>query len=249
MPLYGLIGFPLSHSFSKGYFTEKFIREGIADCRYELFPLENISALPQLIADHPDLGGLNVTIPYKEAVIPYLTHLDDTAREIGAVNCIRLRDGQLTGFNTDAIGFADSLRQLAGGHWAQPGRRALILGTGGASKAVAYVLQQFGVLYQYVSRRPRSADTLAYTDLETLESFDLIVNTSPLGMYPHTDACPDLPYLTLNSKHLTYDLVYNPEKTIFLQKSEAQGASIENGLAMLYGQAEAAWEIWNNDLT
>ncbi len=245
--LYALIGYPLSHSFSKGYFTEKFAREGIANSRYELFPLENIAEFPNLIADNPDLRGLNVTIPYKETVIPYLTDLDETARQIGAVNCIRIEGSRLTGYNTDAIGFGHSLRALAGGRWTQPGQRALILGTGGASKAVAYVLREFGVMYQYASRQPEGPDMLAYAALENLDSFDLIINTSPLGMYPNTEKCPDIPYLTLNSQHLVYDLVYNPEKTIFLQQSENQGAAIKNGLEMLYGQAEAAWEIWGRE--
>jgi shikimate dehydrogenase len=246
MRLFGLIGFPLGHSFSKGYFTEKFAREGIADARYELFPLEKIDDFKSLLARERELCGINVTIPYKEKVLPFLDDLDDTARQIGAANCIRIGpDRKLTGFNTDTIAFEASLRNLEEGRWAKPGQKALILGTGGAAKGVAYALSKIGIIFSYVSRTPDRPEVLSYGDLKALSDVQLIVNTTPLGMAPNTESCPDLPFDLLNEQHLVYDLVYNPLETVLLRCALTQGCTIKNGLEMLYLQAEAGWDIWN----
>lgn len=240
--LFGLIGYPLSHSFSKKYFTEKFEREAIAQCRYELFPIAAIDELPALLAAHPNLQGLNVTIPYKEQVLTYLHQLDPRAAAIGACNCIRIRQGQLQGFNTDAIGFEQSLREKLLPH----DTAALVLGTGGAAKAVCYVLKQLGISFKQVSRQA-SAGQLTYTQVTPalLQSCSLVINTTPLGMHPKTDEAPDLPYQALTADHYLYDLVYNPAHTTFLQKGAEAGARIKNGLDMLVIQAEESWEIWN----
>lgn len=237
--MYGIIGYPLSHSFSPGYFREKFRQLGI-DATYDAFPLAAITGLPALLEQHAGLQGLNVTIPYKQSVMAYLDELDATAEAVGAVNCIRIRDGKLKGFNTDTIGFANSLKPLLG----KEHNHALILGTGGAAKAVVYALQQLGITYKLVSR---TGGDLRYEDLnrELIESHQLIINTTPLGMYPAVDQAPDLPYSLLGPGHLLYDLVYNPEETLFLQRGKAQGAVIKNGYDMLIGQAEAGWAIWN----
>jgi shikimate dehydrogenase len=243
---FGLIGYPLSHSFSKGFFTGKFEREGITDCRYENYPLEDISALPGLIAGDTKLEGLNVTIPYKEKVLPLLDGMDSEAREVGAVNTIRIeRKGglRLTGFNTDVYGFRKSLEPLL-----EPGfKKALILGTGGASKAVAHVLRQLGMEVTWVSRSPGGSDRIAYADVSAalIAETPLIVNCSPLGMVPDTGTCPDLPYSALTPGHVLYDLIYNPEETRFLAHGRKQGAKTKNGLQMLHLQAEKSWEIWN----
>lgn len=247
MTYLGLIGYPLSHSFSEGYFTEKFAREGISDrfC-YETHPLAQITELPALIARKPGLLGLNVTIPYKEAVLPYLDELDPAAAEIGAVNTIHFKDGRSIGYNTDVVGFQNSLDDflMANGG---PSGQALILGTGGAAKAVAWVLGNRDVDFHYVSRNPL-ADQLSYEQVnETfIADIDLIVNTTPLGMAPKIETCPDIPYHCLGKGHRLYDLVYNPAETLFLKQGRLQGAATLNGLAMLHGQAEAAWSIWTN---
>lgn len=240
--IFGLIGYPLSHSFSKGYFIEKFKREGIADCAYELFPLSDISLFPALLQEQPNLVGLNVTIPHKEAVIPYLNELDEEAREIGAVNTITIRSGKTKGYNTDVYGFEASFRK----HLQPHHQRALVLGTGGASKAVLHVLRKWGIPYLLVSRTGGEGK-ISYNDLtpELLESHTIIINTSPLGMYPKVEACPELPYEALTPQHYLYDLIYNPAETIFLRKGKEAGAITENGLEMLHLQAEKAWEIWN----
>jgi shikimate dehydrogenase len=245
--LYGLIGYPLGHSFSQQYFSEKFAREGITNARYELFPLENIVGLPMLLERQPDLCGLNVTIPHKESVVPLLHELDDTARIVGAVNCIKIRDRRLTGFNTDVVGFEQTLKMWGDGQWAADGSMALILGTGGASKAVAYVLKKLGISFKFVSRNPSGNDQISYEALNRLPaaSYHLIVNTTPLGMAPRLETCPDLPFERLTPQHLVYDLIYNPAETLLLQRAKAQGCSVTNGLEMLHLQAEAAWEIWN----
>lgn len=242
MKTYGLIGFPLSHSFSKGFFTKKFEEEQIAGHQYETFPIPAITEFPALLAQHPDLCGLNVTIPYKEQVIPYLDELSDAAAQIGAVNCIRFKDGKKKGFNTDVIGFRESLQPLLQPHH----HKALVLGTGGAAKAVMYALQEMNIDYLVASRTPGNG-TVAYSSLDqaTMEAYTLIINTTPLGMYPNVDACPDIPYEYITSRHLLYDLVYNPAETLFLQKGAAQGAVIKNGYEMLILQAEASWDIWN----
>lgn len=244
MKNFGIIGFPLKSSFSRNLFNEKFKQEHI-DAYYHLCPIENIAEFPRLIDSAP-FSGMNVTIPYKQAVIPYLTALDETASEIGAVNVIRfehLADGsqRTTGYNTDAIGFERSLLPLL----SRDVKQALVLGTGGASKAVAYVLRKNGIAFTFVSRT-KAAGQLTYTELtrEIIEENPLIINTTPLGMYP-PESCPDIPYEYLTDRHLLYDLVYNPAKTVFLAKGEERGAAIKNGLEMLHGQAVAAWEIWN----
>lgn len=241
MKLLGIIGNPLGHSFSKQYFTEKFVREGIEGWTYEKFPLGNISELPGLIASHPDLCGLNVTIPYKQQVIPYLDALDDEARQIGAVNCISFRNGRLTGHNTDAHGFRSSLLELIGND--RPA--ALVLGTGGAAKAVHYVLKGLGIDFIPVSRT-KSEDVLNYDELDEsiIYRSKLIINTTLLGTHPEVDALPDIPYRYLTPGHYLFDLVYNPAETAFMKRGREHGASICNGYGMLVGQAEAAWEIW-----
>lgn len=238
--MYGIIGYPLLQTFSPGYFNKKFEDQGIQDT-YEKFPLNKIDDLKQVLKRHPDLKGMNVTIPYKQAVIALLDELDDTAQQIGAVNTISIKNGKLKGYNTDTIGFTNSLKPLL----KPQHNKALILGTGGASKAVAYALQQLSIGYHFVSRR-KAEDQLSYTDLNKtiIEDHKLIINTTPLGMVPHENAYPDIPYAFLSAEHLLYDLIYHPEETLFLQKGKEYGASIKNGYEMLIGQAEAAWEIW-----
>ncbi|NLR81837.1 shikimate dehydrogenase family protein [Chitinophaga eiseniae] len=242
MKMYGLIGYPLSHSFSKGFFKEKFEKENITGCQYENYPIPGITEFTTLLEEHPQLQGLNVTIPYKEVVIPFLDELSDAAARIGAVNCIHFNGGKKTGYNTDVIGFTKSLQPLLQPHHTQ----ALVLGTGGAAKAIMYALEQLGITYTIVSRRPENG-AIAYEALDqaTMEAHTVIVNTTPLGMYPKVDTFPEIPYQYLSSRHLLYDLVYNPAETAFLQKGAAQGATIKNGHEMLILQAEASWEIWN----
>jgi shikimate dehydrogenase len=240
---FGLIGYPLSHSFSKKYFTEKFAKEGWNDCLYENHAIATVDALPGLLKDNPLLEGINVTIPYKEQVIPFLFHQSEVVKAIQACNCIQIQNGKLTGYNTDVTGFELSLAPgLNNTH-----RQALILGTGGAAKAVEYVFSKMGIQYRYVSRK-NSPGSLSYDDITPalLASFTLIINTTPLGMYPHTAECPPIPYQALGSRHYLFDLVYNPEKTLFLQKGEAQGATVKNGQDMLVIQAEESWHIWNS---
>lgn len=247
MRTFGLIGYPLTHSFSQKYFSKKFEDEGI-DARYLNFPLNNIGELKGLLEQHPYLAGLNITIPYKEQVLPFLDELDTEAGHIGAVNVIKITWNQgkahLKGYNSDLKGFSESLAPLLKDHH----RKALILGTGGASKAVAHGLLKAGILYRFVSRSPKGPAQVSYEALspEILSEYKVIVNTSPLGMSPNTDQCPLLPYEALGADHLCYDLIYNPETTLFLQKAAEQGAVIKNGLDMLHLQAEAAWRIWNS---
>jgi shikimate dehydrogenase len=244
MKVFGLIGFPLSHSFSKKYFSEKFIRENITDCRYELFPLKDISAFADLWKNNPSLMGVNVTIPFKEKVIPFLDLYSDVVAKTGACNCIKKIDGLLKGFNTDVIGFEKVLLQnLKPNH-----RAALILGTGGAAKAVQYVLGKNAINYLLVSRTPRK-DQISYADLdiELMRAHSLIINTTPVGMYPDIHESPDIPYEYLTENHFLFDLIYNPAKTLFLQKGESQGAFIQNGEGMLVIQADESWSIWNTN--
>lgn len=242
MKMYGLIGYPLSHSFSKGFFKEKFEKENITGCQYENYPIPGITEFTTLLEEHPQLQGLNVTIPYKEVVIPFLDELSDAAARIGAVNCIHFSGGKKTGYNTDVIGFTKSLQPLLQPHHTQ----ALVLGTGGAAKAIMYALEQLGITYTVVSRRPENgAITYEALDQATMEAHTVIVNTTPLGMYPKIDTFPEIPYQYLSSRHLLYDLVYNPAETAFLQKGATQGAVVKNGHEMLILQAEASWEIWN----
>jgi shikimate dehydrogenase len=243
MKRYGLIGYPLSHSFSQKYFTEKFQREGITGCVYDNFPLASIDEFPALIQQQADLHGLNVTIPYKEKVIPFLHAQSEVVKSIGACNCISIENGELTGHNTDVVGFEASLRPLLQPHH----KKALVLGTGGAAKAVHYVLNKLGIDFYEVSRTPGTARQFSYQQVDeaVIKEHEVIINTSPLGMYPNIDECPPIPYQALTTKHYLFDLVYNPAKTLFLQKGEEQGAAIKNGHDMLIIQAEESWRIWN----
>lgn len=241
MDKYGIIGYPLGHSFSRAFFTEKFQREHI-DAEYVNFEIPSADMLPGIVQANPNLRGLNVTLPYKEAVIPMLDELSDEAKEIGAVNVIRVRDGRLKGFNSDIIGFMDSIRPLLK-PWHQ---HALVLGTGGASRAIRVGLQRLGIEWTYVSRTP-APGRLTYADLtsELMEHYQVIVNCSPVGMFPRVDACPDIPYQLLTGRHLLYDLVYNPQETLFLKRGAEHGAAVKNGLEMLHLQALASWRFWN----
>ena len=233
---YGIIGFPLLHSFSAKYFNEKFAAEQI-DAEYSLYPMKELTneSMQELMQS---LDGFNVTLPHKQAVIPYLDGLDDTAESIGAVNVVYQR----IGYNTDCIGFMDSLRPLLRAY----DKKALVLGTGGASKAVCYGLKKLGITPTLVSRTPKEG-MLAYNALndEIMESHTVIVNCTPLGMLPDVDSCPAIPYELITAQHLLFDCVYNPEETLFLRKGKAQGALTMNGMEMLVGQAKAAWRIWN----
>lgn len=244
MRFFGLIGYPLGHSFSKKYFTEKFDKEGI-NGRYDLYELREIEEFAGL-KNMTDLCGLNVTIPYKQQIIPFLDELDPVATEIGAVNVIKFirlnNELKLKGFNSDAVGFVQSIQPYLRPHH----RKALILGTGGASKAIDYSLRMMGVETKFVSRSPANGQ-FSYQDLneDILTEYHVIINASPVGTFPHVDSCPDIPYRFLTSGHLLFDSVYNPAETLFLQKGKAQGTSVLNGEGMLTGQAEAAWKIWN----
>ncbi|MCS6822047.1 MAG: shikimate dehydrogenase [Microscillaceae bacterium] len=247
MHLLGLLGYPLGHSFSQKYFNQKFENEGLTNYKYELFELPQIELLPQLIASQPNLRGFNVTIPYKEKILTYLDELDTFAEKIKAVNVVKiLSNGKKIGYNSDYYGFLQSLKNT---NWNLTGKKALILGTGGSAKAVRVALQILGIEYQHVSTRYHNAQNLQYSHLneEILADYQLIINTTPLGMHPHSNLCPAIPYQLLTPAHYCFDLVYNPEKTLFLQKAESQGAKIKNGLEMLYLQAEKSWEIWTQD--
>ena len=249
MRQFGLIGRTLGHSFSQTYFTQKFYSLSLTEHRYDLFELESVEQLPGLLAANPDLVGLNVTVPYKESVVPYLDDLAPSAARVGAVNVIECRpDGRLRGHNTDYIGFRDSLRPF---YAAQGGTgRALVLGTGGAAKAVEVGLRELGIPYWLVSRNPL-ANGLTYTDLtpQLVAGHSLIVNATPLGTFPRTDECPPLPYQALTPEHYLYDLVYNPTETLFMTKGREAGAQAKNGFEMLCFQAEAAWEIWHANMS
>ena len=245
MEKYGLIGYPLGHSFSVGYFNEKFQNEGI-DAEYVNFEIPQIDMLPEVIASNPDLVGLNVTIPYKEKVISYLDHVSPEARTIGAVNVIRVihkgKNVILKGYNSDVIGFTQSIEpRLEPYH-----KKALILGTGGASKAINYGLKSLGLETVFVSRFERPG-TIQYEKLtpEDIKEYNVIVNCTPCGMFPHTNKCPNLPYEAMDSHTLLYDLIYNPDETLFMYKGKQQGATVVNGLEMLLLQAFASWEFWH----
>lgn len=244
--IYGLLGFPLGHSFSRNFFSEKFRSENIC-AEYLNFEIPDIGDFVEILAEYPDLAGLNVTIPYKRQIIPYLDDLDPVAKKIGAVNVVKINyspDGEplLKGYNSDVIGFHDSLVPLLGDERG----KALILGTGGASRAVAEAFSQLGMEFTFVSRKAAEG-VLTYEDLtpEILDSHHVIVNTTPLGMYPHVDSCPPIPYTLLSDAFLCYDLVYNPEVTLFMKKAAESGARVKNGREMLILQAEASWQIWN----
>lgn len=245
MDLYGLIGHPLGHSFSKKFFNEKFQNEMI-DAEYRNFDIDTIKSFPTIIEECSNLRGLNVTIPYKELIIPYLDELSEDAQAIGAVNVIKISRNHegvhLKGYNSDVIGFTDSIRPLL-----KPfHKKALILGTGGASKAIRYGLYKLGIETCFVSRRPKEG-MLTYSDLtaDIMAEYTVIVNCSPVGMFPHTDERPDLPYQLIGSHHILYDLVYNPDETLFMKSGKEQGATTKNGLEMLILQARAGWNFWN----
>ena len=241
MDKYGIIGNPLGHSFSKGFFTEKFAREGI-DAQYLNFQIPEIGKLTDVLKENPELRGINVTLPYKTEVIPFLDELSDEAREIGAVNVVQIRNGHLKGFNSDIIGFTRSIQPLLKPHH----KKALILGTGGASRAIRVGLTRLGLEWKYVSRTPREGmSTYDNITAETLKEYKVIVNCSPVGMFPKVDECPAIPYEFLTADNLLYDLVYNPEDTLFLKRGREQGARGKNGLEMLHLQAIASWEFWN----
>lgn len=245
MKTFGLVGYPLSQSFSQKHFTKKFADQNI-NAQYLNFELENIGLFHDIVEKHPDLEGLNVTIPYKEQIIPLLNDLNPEAKEIGAVNVVKIirTNNSITfkGYNSDVYGFEYSLKPLL----RPQHKKALILGTGGASKAVYFVLNKLGIESKYVSRTPQK-NQLAYSEItpQLFQEYKLIVNCTPLGMFPNTNNCPDIPYAAANSDFLFYDLIYNPAETLFLTKAKEQGAAIKNGAEMLTKQAERAWEIWN----
>jgi shikimate dehydrogenase len=257
---FGLIGYPLSHSFSQHFFSEKFLKENIMNAQYDNFPIESIQSFAALWKEHPSLEGLNVTIPYKKEVIPFLQHSSPVVQAIKACNCIRKFNNELYGYNTDVIGFEKSLLPFLQAHHTH----ALILGTGGASAAVQWVLQQLNIQYQVVSRKANTQELntikentlelnteikykLSYEQLNKsiIESHTLIINTSPLGMYPNVHEAPPIEYDAISPLHHLYDLVYNPTETLFMKNGLAQGATVQNGLAMLHIQAEESWAIWN----
>jgi shikimate dehydrogenase len=247
MEKYGLIGYPLGHSFSKNYFNQKFEAENIDAC-YVNFEIPNIKELKSVIKENPELRGLNVTIPYKEQVIPLLDEIDDNAKEIGAVNVIQFKKGlfgkvKLKGFNSDIIGFKESISPLLG----ENHKKALILGTGGASKAVYHGLKQLGVEPTFVSRSKKN-DCLTYEEItpEVMNENIVIVNTTPLGMFPNINECPNIPYDLITPNHILYDLLYNPDETLFMNKGKSMGATVKNGLEMLLLQAFAGWNIWQS---
>jgi shikimate dehydrogenase len=244
--VFGLIGSTVSHSFSKSYFDEKFFREGLRDYHYELFPLKNISDLEPLLKDTKGLAGLNVTIPYKEQVLKYLDEVDGSAKKIGAVNVIKIKDGKLKGYNTDSEAFHETLQK-----WLPTDKtfKALILGTGGSSKAVQEALKKLKIEYVVVSRSAKKGIiTYDYLDKnpKIISESLLVVNTTPLGMSPNTETMPNIDFEQIGEDHFVYDLIYNPARTMFLQKAEMRGATIKNGLEMLHVQAEKSWIIWNN---
>ncbi len=242
MKKYGLIGKSLKHSFSQHYFSEKFLNEKLSDCQYENFELASIDDLPALVESIPDLLGLNVTIPYKQDILPFLKHRDDIVKKIGACNCIKIIGHQLYGYNTDAPAFQLSLQSKIKKHH----QCALVLGSGGASKAVQAALSEMGIDFLVVSRH-QEGNEIGYEEIgeKMIREHLLIINTTPVGMFPNTEQDPPLPYEALSPQHLLFDLIYNPEKTKFLQQGEARGAQIINGYEMLQLQAEQSWEIWN----
>ena len=246
MDKYGLIGFPLGHSFSISYFNQRFQDEGI-DAVYENYEIPNIDALPEVLGSNPELKGLNVTIPYKEKVIPFLDTIAPEARAIGAVNVIRVthrgNKTELKGYNSDVIGFTKSIEPMLDKKWHQ---KALILGTGGASKAIDYGLRSLGLETVFVSRYERP-NTIQYKTItpEVVKEYNVIVNCTPLGIYPKTEVCPDLPYEAMDSHTILYDLIYNPDETLFMKRGAQYGANVKNGLEMLLLQAFASWEFWH----
>lgn len=245
--VFGLIGQTVSHSFSKAYFDEKFFRDGLRDHRYELFPLGAINEVEELIANTKGLTGLNVTLPYKEKVIQYLDVIDAAAKEIGAVNVIKIEEGKLKGYNTDSAAFYETLER-----WLPKGTvfKALVLGSGGSSKAVQEALRKLKIDLKVVSREEGKADLtyeqLTQDDKKIMSECNLIINTTPLGMHPKTETMAPISMENIGKQHFVYDLIYNPARTLFLQRAEMHGATIKNGLEMLHVQAEKSWEIWNS---
>jgi shikimate dehydrogenase len=240
---YGLVGKNISYSFSKKYFTDKFLSEKIENTTYENFDLENIFEFKKTLQNNPELKGLNITIPYKEAIIPFLDKISKKAKTIGAINTLKItKKGKLKGYNTDYHGFSESLKPLLQTHH----KKALILGTGGASKAVAFALLNLGIKYKYVSRKPNNK-TLLYSDLNETHFLEnqIIINCTPLGTSPNVNVCPEIPYQYFTKKHIAFDLIYNPAETLFLQNAALNGSIIQNGLLMLQLQAEKSWQIWN----
>lgn len=246
MRKFGLIGYPLGHSFSKGYFTEKFKRENLTDVQYDNYPIEDPAEFEKLHKNDPELCGLNVTIPYKESIIPFLDVLSEEARIIGAVNtvCLCRKTGKLArvGHNTDVVGFRKSLEE----HLKHMPEQALVLGTGGSSKAVKYVLDDMGINVISVSSSGKE-NAISYKELtkDVVDNAKLIVNTTPLGMHPNVDGCPDIPFDAVTGEHVLFDLVYNPKETLFMKRGKEKGATVVNGYDMLVYQAEGSWEIWN----
>jgi len=245
MRKFGLIGYPLSHSFSPAYFAEKFTNEGNFDCSYQAFPIKSVEECTRLLADNPDLEGLNVTIPYKKEIIALLHNSTEAVKQTGACNCIKIKNSILTGYNTDVIGFEKSLLpKLTNAH-----TKALILGTGGAAAAVEFVLKKLNIHFLFVSRNGHTGKSISYKDVtaELIKEYTLIINTTPLGMYPAVEQCPDIAYDFLMAEHYLYDLIYNPAETLFLKKGAEKGAVTKNGSDMLIIQAEESWKIWNRD--
>lgn len=242
MRKFGLIGESLGHSFSPGYFKDKFLREGIDDASYEAFELKRIDEVKTLLTN-PEIHGLNVTIPYKVLIVPFLDGLSDVARAVGAVNTVVLQEGKAIGCNTDVHGFRSALKPVLRSHH----NRALILGSGGASAAVRYTLKQLGVQSMTISRHPKKPDQAAYEEVNeaAIKHFPLIINTTPVGQWPDVDACPDIPYEFIGPSNLLVDLVYNPEETLFMAKGREKGAWVKNGYDMLVNQAERSWALWN----
>lgn len=243
MNLYGLIGYPLGHSFSKKYFTEKFEREGLSGCSFESYPISSIDQFPGLLKDNPSLKGIAVTIPYKEQVLPFITEFSEEVKAIGAANCIKISGDRLTAYNTDITGFQQSFQKKL----RTVNKKALVLGTGGASKAVKFVLQKMNIDFLVVSRHPKN-EMISYDaiDKKLMSEYNIIINCSPLGTVPDINTCPEIPYQFITKDHYLFDLVYNPSKTLFLQKGEEKGAAIENGYEMLVIQAEENWRLWNS---
>ena len=242
--LFGLLGKNISYSFSSGYFKEKFEELKLEDCKYQNFDMQSITEFPDVLLQNNPLCGLNVTIPYKEEVMQYLDKIDSKAKKIGAVNTIKfLKSGKLKGYNTDVFGFSNSLKPLVEVHHT----KALILGTGGASKAIAFALKKLQIDFVFVSRNPLGENQIAYSDLTQaiISEHTIIINSTPLGTFPETNLCPNIPYQHITSKHLLYDLIYNPAISTFLKKGKNNGAIIKNGLEMLQLQAEKSWQIWN----
>ena len=243
MKRYGLIGYPLTHSLSEQYFTQKFIQEGIKDCVYERFSMPSIADLHEILNSHLDLRGFNITIPYKKEVLAFLTERSKAVEEVGACNCVKIESGKLIGYNTDVIGFENSLIPFL-----KPiHNRALVLGTGGVALAIVYVLQKLGIEFSYVSRTA-TIGQFSYNDLDAsvMASHTLIINTTPLGMFPNIEDCPAIPYDLLTPEHHLFDLTYNPAASTFLTKGKQMGTTIQNGQQMFVEQAEQSWRIWNS---